>query len=346
MERDTTGDTPRVRRRRLPLIVGLIVAVVAAGWTAVWATARSRLVAEIDGRIAGLAAKGVAIACADRAVGGYPFRMELSCRSPGVEIAGRGLAASAAGLRVVAQIWDPKLILVELDGPGTVVTAGGETGASWRTLRASLRWSGRGAERVSIAAEGLDLTAKPIGRPPLRFTASHAEAHGRPSGEAGSDLDLALSAAAAALRLDGERLGPATSDVAAAATLHDFLPPGPGPALPAFAGRGGRIETTRLELAVGGVALRGRGTLTLDRAGALDGMITLVASGLETLAGGGIKDVGPELTAVLSGFMLLGKGSTDPAMPGRRLEMVIDRGLVRIGRLTLGQMPPLFPAAD
>lgn len=343
MQTDGPMAAPR-RFRRLPLVIGLGVAVAAAGWTAVWSMARSRLLAEVETRIAGLADRGIVVACPDRAVGGYPFRMELSCRDPGVEIRDRGVAASAAGLRVVAQIWDPRLVIVELDGPGMVKDAGGETAAIWRSLRASLRWTTDGVQRLSVASEGLDLTARPTGRPAVRIAAAHAEAHGRPSGDGGRDLDLAVSLAAASLTVADKRVGPAKADLSATTTLVDFLPPGPGPALKAFAGRGGRIEPAGLALAVGGIAVEGTGRLTLDRSGVLDGMITLVARGLEGLASGGAKEVGPELTTVLSGFVLLGKGSNDPARPGRRLEMIVDHGLVRIGRLTLGQLPPAFAA--
>jgi len=337
MDRD---PTPPRRRPRLPLVIGLGLALAAAGWTAVWATARGRLLDEIDRRIDALAERGIAIACADREVGGFPFRMELSCRSPGVTLGAAGHTASAAALRVVAQIWDPHLILIELDGPGLVAEPGGEVSANWRSLRASLRWRGHGVERLSIAADGLDLTGRPTGRPTVHLRAEHAEAHGRPAGDAGRDLDLAASFAAAALTVGGLRIGPPRADLSLTAGLADFLPPGPGPALPAFAARGGRIEPAKLSLAVGGIAVEGSGKLVLDRAGVVDGMITLVARGLETLPT--VKDLGPELTAVLGGFVLLGKPSNDPALPGRRLEMIVDHGAVRIGRVGLGRIPPLF----
>lgn len=345
MEQRPIGEA-RPRRRRLPMIVGIGVALLAVGWTAVWATARSRVLAEIDARLEGLAARGVVVACADRAVGGFPFRMELSCAAPGVEIRDLGITASAAALRVVAQVWDPKLVLIEIDGSAAARDPSGETAASWRTLRASLRWSGRAVERVSIAAEGLDVTTRPNGRPPVRLVAAHLEAHGRPNGERGSDLDLAASATAAAFSIDGKRLGPPTANASFGFTLRDILPPGPGPALPAFAARGGRIEPARVGLAVGELKLDGAGALRLDEKGVLDGSITLTALGLEGLAKGGGKELGPELTAVFTGFLLLGKPPTEPGTPGRRLEMVVDHGLVRIARLTLGRLPPLFGSLE
>lgn len=335
-------SAPKRRFRRLPLVVAVGVAVAAAAWTAVWATARSRILAEVDGQLARFAARGVVVACPDRAIGGYPFRMELSCRDPGIEVRGTGAVASAASLRVVAQVWDPRLILVELDAPGLARDARGETSAKWRSLRASLRWGAQGPQRLSIAADGLDLTSRPSGAPAIHLTAEHAEAHGRPSGGQGRDLDLALSFAAASLTVADKRVGPPRADLALSTTLAEFLPPGPGPAAAAFAGRGGLIDPVRLSFAAGGVVVEGAGRLVLDGGGLLDGMITLGARGLESLAKGGAAGLGPELTTVLTGFVLLGKASTDPSLPGRRLEMIVDHGLVRIGRVTLGRIPPAF----
>ncbi|WP_333823674.1 DUF2125 domain-containing protein [Pinisolibacter sp.] len=341
MSRDAETTAPS-RRMRLPLVIGLGVAIAAAGWTAVWATARGRILAEIDGRLATLSTRGVVVACADREIGGYPFRMELTCRSPGVEIRDRGFTASAQALRVVAQVWDPRLVLVEVDGPGIAVTGGDATSAKWRLLRSSLRWAGDGVQRVSLSVDGLDLTAAPAGPPPVHLVAEHVEAHGRPHGEGGRNLDLATAFAGASLTVADKRIGPPRADLSVSATLVDFLPPGPGAPLPAFAARGGRIEPTKLSFAVGGIVVEGDGALVLDREGVLDGMITLVARGLETLTNGGAKGLGPELTTVLSGFVLLGKAAKDPDRPGRRLEMIVDHGLVRIGRVTLGRLAPLF----
>ena len=343
MDLDEAAPAPR-RRFRLPWAIGIGLTIAVAAWTAIWSTARSRILDEVDHRLGVLAERGIRIACADRSIGGYPFRMELACNAPGVTLAETGVSGSAGGLRVVAQVWDPRLILVEFDGPGVFGEPNRETSAKWRTLRASLRWSATGVDRVSIAAEGLDLTTRPTGGAAVHLTASHAEVHGRPSGE-GRDLDLAASLAAASLTLADKRVGPPAAAVSVSARLVEFLPPGPGPALPAFAARGGRIDPVKLGFSVGGIAVEGSGATRLDEAGRLDGMITLVARGLESLASGGAKDLGPELTAVLSGFVLLGKASHDPALPGRRLEMIVDHGLVRIGRLTLGQMAPLFGAA-
>lgn len=329
------------RRHRLPIGILLLVAVLTAGWTAAWAWARTRAVEEMDAQLARLAGAGVTIVCPDRAVGGWPFRLEVSCRDPGVEIAARGLGGSVAALRVVAQVWDPHLVLFEADGPMVAEEAGrGRVDAKWRRLSASLRWHGGGVDRLSLSIEGVDATARTPGGDG-RLKAEHLEAHGRTSGTEDRDLDLAVSAAAAALEVGGRTIGPPRSDIDLAATLRAALPSGRGDALAAFARRGGRIEPIRAGFAVGGVRVAGKGDLTLGADGLLDGTIAFAAQGLEAVVAAPAA-LGAETASLLGGFVLLGKASRDPDLPGRRLDLVIDHGRPRFGRILLPPMAPLF----
>jgi hypothetical protein len=330
------------RRRRLPIGILLFVAVLVAGWTAAWTWARSRGLEEMDVQLARLAARGVTIVCPERAVGGWPFRLEVSCRDPGVEIAAQGVGGSVAALRVVAQIWDPKLVLFEADGPLVADAAGrARVDATWRRLSASLRLRPGGVERLSLSVEGIDATARSGEGRVDHLKAEHLEAHGRTSGERGGDVDVALSAAAATLELAGRRIGPPRSDVGLDATFHDLLPPGPGEPLAVFAARGGRIAPVHARFAVGGVRVEGKGEVTLGLDGLLDGSIAFVGQGLEAVVTQAAA-LGPETASLLGGFVLLGKPSQDPEMPGRRLDLVIDHGRPRFGRLQLPAMAPLF----
>lgn len=336
-------ETPAPRRShrgRRPGLVLLGVGLLAAVWSAVWATGRSRLIEAIDGQLARLERSGVRIVCPERDVAGFPFRMEITCRDPGVEIAGRGIGGSVSVLRIVAQIWDPHLILVEADGPLVAEEAGRlRIDATWRSLRASLRWSGSGAERVSLSSEGLDLTTRQGGGTTVHLRGEHVEGHGRPSGV--GDLDLATSIAAGALEVDGRPIGPPRSDLAVAATLRAMLPAGAPDPVRTFAARGGRIEPIALSFAVDGVRVAGKGGLTLGPDGLLDGTIGFAAQGLEAVASGSAR-LGAQTVGVLSGFVLFGKTSSDPDLPGRRLDLVVDHGRPRFGRLVMPTMAPLF----
>ena len=340
------GNGGSGRRRgfgRWPTIVVLVLGILAAGWTALWTTARGRVSDEVDRRIAGLAAAGVGFACGERVIGGFPFRFEISCRDPGLTLARQGVVASAAAVRVVAQAWDPFLVITELDGPFTLTDrVGSKIAATWRSLRFSLRWHMRGVDRLSLSGEGVDLTSTPVGGGELHYKSEHLEVHGRTSGAKGGDVELALTSAASTLWLGGKRVGPERSDVEAASTLVDFLPPGRGEPLRIFAERGGRIDPIRFGLAMGGLTFAGKGTLTLGTDGLLDGEIGVAARGLESLASGGARVLGGEATTLATGFVLLGKPSSDPDLPGRRLDLIVDHGRPRLGRVVFPPMAPLF----
>ena len=286
--------------------------------------------------------RGIRVACPDRGLGGWPFRLEVVCREAGIDLAGDGVVASVATLRVVAQIWDPHLVVVELDGPLVAERRDGpHLAGNWRRLRASLRWSTAGIERLSLAADDLDLAATLPDRPNATLRAAHLEAHARPSGDAGRDLDLAVSSAAAALRLADRPIGPEHSDLDLAVTLHGALPPGPGDAVAAFARRDGRITPIVGRFAVAGITVQAKGDLVLRPDGLLDGTIGLAARGLETLAVAA-PTLGSETAGLLGAFVLLGKPSTDPELPGRRLDLIVDAGRPRFGRIVMPQMAPLF----
>jgi len=337
-----TGGGPSPRRRRWPTIVMIGLGLLAAGWTAAWAVARGRVMQEVDRQIAAATNLGLVIGCQERTLGGFPFRFELRCHKVGVSVPARGVTVTAEELRVVAQAWDPFLVIAEVDGPfasddGRVAIDGG-----WTRLAASLRWTGQGAERVSIAAEDAKISMRIGGVAALRFSAAHVEAHGRPSGDGRHDLDLAVSTAGAAIELQGKRIGPERSDFSASTTLVGFLPPGPGEAIRVFAGRGGRIDPVRFSLASGGLNLAGKGALTVLPDGRLDGTIGVAAQGLESLAGGGARALGPDATTLVTGFVLLGRPSADPDLPGRRLDLVIEHGRPRLGRVQFGEIAPLF----
>ena len=86
----------------------------------------------------------------------------------------------------------------------------------------------------------------------------------------------------------------------------------------------------------------GKGDLRLRDDGLLDGAIAVAARGLEALAGEGGRALGRDGAATAGAFLLLGKASDDPDLPGRRLDLVVENGRPRFGRVVLPQMAPLF----
>jgi hypothetical protein len=342
---NTIDDGAAPRRRRWPLVIGLLGAVSAAVWTAAWFSARPFVFDAVDRGIADLDRRGVVVACGDRRIEGFPFRMVFACRSPGVASTRDGRRISAEALRVGVAIVDPFRPVAEFDGPITAEDGrGGRLVATVRSARLTLGWSTNGVQRISLSLDGPDATTSGADRPTVRLVASRIELDGR-RGE-GRDLDLAASSTATTLTVAGRRVGPVRSDLAVSATLREASP-GPDDVDPiaGFVARGGRIDPLRLSLAVAGLSLDGVGALRLDADGRLSGRLPVIAHGLSGTPTA-TADLGPELTTVLGGFALLGRPVVDDdGRPGRRLDLTVEAGDVRIGRVGLGRIPPLVAVA-
>ncbi|MFN3954917.1 MAG: DUF2125 domain-containing protein [Pararhodobacter sp.] len=102
------------------------------------------------------------------------------------------------------------------------------------------------------------------------------------------------------------------------------------------------LALTRARLAFDGIALTASGRLEADALGLLSGPLTLEISGwpalLERLREAGL--IAPE-EAVLWQRTL--QGLADPADPARlEAQLAVREGLVRLGPLVLGSLPPLF----
>ncbi|CAL8968210.1 hypothetical protein RHODGE_RHODGE_04189 [Rhodoplanes serenus] len=288
--------SPPVRRRRPWLIALPLVLVVAAGlaWTAFWFHAASVTRTVLAGWQENEAAAGRTYACASQDVGGFPFRFELRCREPvaALRSASPPTRVSAVDAVVVAQVWQPTLIIAEATGPLRLgpIEAAPAFSLDWSLAQASLRGLPTDPERLSVVldrplATSLDgTTAGLIGQ------ADRAEFHARiAGGSARRDpvLDLAL-------RLD-EAVAPMLARAGAAPVPLDLDAVGVLRGLPSLAPRsfagtlrtlqaaGGRLEVTRLRLQQGDIVATGTGTLGLSPRGALDGELQLSIVNAEKL---------------------------------------------------------------
>ena len=129
----------------------ILLALVAIGWSAGWFWIRARAASEIDGWIAREAAAGRTWTCADRSLGGYPFRIELRCSAVTLERAdGRfRLGPSTA----VAQVYQPRLVVFESAGPFHVEQGDLIGDASWKGLQGSFHGAAEGFTRASLVVD-------------------------------------------------------------------------------------------------------------------------------------------------------------------------------------------------
>src|SRR5436190_14406322 len=121
-------DAPPAPRRRplwrLFILPGLLL-IAAAAWSAFWFYAASQAGVRADAWRAQEAKSGRVYDCAKRTVAGFPFRFEVRCDGASVALVSQTASntpftAKLGEILVVAQVYDPKLVIAEFAAPATV----------------------------------------------------------------------------------------------------------------------------------------------------------------------------------------------------------------------------------
>jgi hypothetical protein len=291
---DDIASTPPAqgkRRSRLGLFLPyILLAVVAVGWSAGWFWIRGRAAGEIDAWMAREAAAGRTWTCADRTLGGYPFRIELRCSAVTLERTdGRfRLGPSTA----VAQIYQPRLVVFESAGPFHVEQGDLIGDAAWKGLQGSFHGAAEGFTRASLVVDNPDITVKGAEPGPIAVTGRHLELHARPTpgryeSEGAVDVSLRLTQAAVPQldALTGIR-DPADLALDAILTQATVLRTGTvARELERWRQAGGTLDLTALSLAKGDQRVQAKGTLALDAGRWAAGQIDLRAAGVDALVG-------------------------------------------------------------
>src|SRR5665213_1020430 len=155
--------TPAPRRRPLwrLFIMPALLLVAAAAWSAFWFYSASRVDVIADAWRAREAQSGRVYDCARRSVAGYPFRLEVRCDGARVSLVSQtaGQAATQAPITaklgqilVVAQVYDPKLLIAEFTAPATISDPNNSSSmvVNWRTARSSIVGLPGIPQRVSL----------------------------------------------------------------------------------------------------------------------------------------------------------------------------------------------------
>ena len=376
----TYHDTLRPRRARWLIAAPLIlVLVLAAAWSGVWFYASSEAEARINDWQAQQAKAGRVFTCGKQAVGGFPFRIEVRCTNAVAELKDTQppIAIRLKEILVVAQVWDPKLLIAEFTGPLSASEPGQapHVTATWTLAQASVRGTPSRPERASIAVDNLKLDGAAPGTP--LFDSKHAEFHARVqfgSWPHSPAVDLAINLKAAT----APGLGPYTReplDADIQAVLHGVkdLAPKPLPArLREWQAAGGKLEIQNARVAQGDALANATGTLALTQRGRLDGALRLTVAGFEkflpTIGGErggpalGLDRVAPALSAIdravpglaqrvppqkqqalQAGLLsLLGQPAEIEGKRGVSVPLRFTDGAASFGPIPLGQVPPAF----
>lgn len=340
-QKPDTGTPPKRRGatsapgRRI-VWLGLAVVISCALYTAGWYFFAGRMQERLPALFALTERQGVRTECTNATVTGFPFRIGVFCDRTTIDFARDNMRLKAGALRTAAQVYNPRHVVSELDGP---ISLTGDDGlnarADWQLLHASTIFADDGVERASL--EGTRTTVSIDGpNLPITFTgeSSRFAAHVRRNA---ADLDLVLETDdfSSPLTLD-------TKHFALEATVTDaanFLREG---ARPDLRGRTIRLHRMESEFAEGGIVDLS-GNLAIAANGLASGELKIRLSDYQAVADR-IGEIQPELADQISRFApLLTALDTEPddGNDTITLPLTIRDGNASIGILPLGRIPPV-----
>lgn len=282
--------TENTRRSRFwlytPFVLLLLVAV---AWSVAWFLIRSRAAETLDTWLAQEAQKGRQWTCTDRTIAGYPFRIEIVCDT--LELKQGAVTASFGRTEAIAQVYQPRLVIAEIEGPLRVSDGKVTLQGQWDLMQASIHASPTGLQRLSIAANAPKLTVTGLLPQEIVTSGQALELHLRPNPSRVSEkaYDAAFSVKQANIpQLDQLIGGTELTDLNADVTITQVA---------SFQGRpvaeelerwrkaGGTLDILMLSGAKGPRRVEAKGQLNLDEEHRPAGQLNVAAAGLDGLIG-------------------------------------------------------------
>ncbi|HET7122677.1 MAG TPA: DUF2125 domain-containing protein, partial [Bradyrhizobium sp.] len=287
--------------RRRPLwrlfILPILLVVAALGWSAFWFYSASQVDSASDAWRAREAKSGRVYDCARRSVAGFPFRLEVRCDGVSVSLSSQTaeqtatqapVTAKLGEILVVAQIYDPKLLIAEFTAPATIYDRGQQPSmtVNWRTARSSVVGLPGVPQRASIVFDdpAIDRVNGAVQAPLAR--ARHIELHGRLA--EGSALDRPVIETVLKIEKGSvQEVHPLLAEPfdADARTmlsgLKDFSPKPWPQRFREIQAAGGHVEIVQSRIQQGDLVAVAAGTLGLSAQGRLDGELQMTVAGIE-----------------------------------------------------------------
>ncbi len=390
--------------RRRPLwrlfIMPVLLVIAAAAWSAFWFYAASQVDASADAWRAQEAKAGRVFDCARRSVAGFPFRLEVRCAGASVSLLSQTAAQAATQapitaklgeILVVAQVYDPKLLIAEFTAPATISDRGQPPSmmVNWSKARSSVVGLPDVPQRASIVFDdpSIDRVNASVQTPLAR--AKHIELHGRLADGSPSDhpaIETVLKIEGGSVQEVHPLLAePFDADVRTMLSgLKDFSPKPWPQRFREIQAAGGHVEIVQSRIAQGDLIAVAAGSLGLSAQGRLDGELQMTVAGIEKVIPAlGIEkmlDEGvPQATldrvapgvktqdvnnlfgaldraipglgkmvkqnanvGVAAGINALGKEAVLEGKKARAFPLRFIDGMVYLGQLKVGQIPPLY----
>lgn len=318
--------------------LAIVIILVIGGYTGGWFYAASLLKERTLTLLGSQEKVGVIAECADAEYRGYPFRIGLFCSKVSVDDRNNGVSAAFGSLRSAAQVYDPKHVVWELDGPSEIRTSHGlAISSQWDSMVSSLTAKGRGVERSSTVITALQsaIVSSATGQT-FNLAAGETEMHLRQNG---TDLDTAVTITGISLTGEGVPQGlPAlTANAEISLTGKAGLIDGSDRNVSLY-GAEGEIRNFSADLGEGRViSLSGPFGVTAD--GRLNGKMKLRVQKLAAWK----ESIGtaiPGLASILdnASSMLSALGGGDRAS----IDFTIRNGKVLVGGfIPVGEIPPI-----
>jgi hypothetical protein len=326
----------------------VLLGLVAAAWSVAWMVIRDRTTEGLDAWFAAEAKNGRRWTCGDRSLAGYPFRVEVTCGS--LALRQRDVTASLGRVHAVAQVYQPRHVIIQVDGPLRLAQGAVTVDGGWRRLEASIRGAATRLQRASLVAEAPAFRVAGPGIADVAVSSQRFEAHLRPSPTAREEgaYDAAISASQAKVPLLDAALGgaePADVQLDVTATkMQGFRGRPMVEEIERWRQAEGRLGVMLLSVSKGSRRLEAKGELRLDELHRPAGQLAVAAAGIEELMG---HLSGNRVGGNLLGS-LLGEGARQPSAAARNLmplpPLRLDNGRLAVGPFALPNLhlPALY----
>jgi len=230
-------------------------------------------------------------------VAGFPFRLEVRCDGASVSLQSQtaeqaatqaAITAKLGEILVVAQVYDPKLLIAEFTAPATISERGQPPSmvVNWSKARSSVAGLPAVPQRISLVFDdaSIDRINGPVQAPLAR--AKHIELHGRFVEGSPVDhpvIETVLQIAAGSVQGQHPLLAePFDAEVRTMLSgLKDFSPK-PWPVrFREIQAAGGHVEIVQSRVQQGDLIAVAAGPLGLGADGRLDGELQMTVAGIE-----------------------------------------------------------------
>jgi len=288
--------------RRRPLwrlfIAPVLLLIAAIAWSAFWFFAASQVDVSADAWRAREAKSGRVYDCARRSVAGFPFRLEVRCDGASVSLIAQTAnqaasktpaTAKLSEILVVAQVYDPKLLIAEFTSPATISDRGAQSFVvNWSKGRSSVVGLPGVPRRASIVFDDAAIDRIDASTRGRLANARHVELHGRLVEGSPSDRPVIESVVQINQgSLQGVHpvlVEPFDADVRTMLSgLKDFSPKPWPERFREMQVAGGHVEIVQSRIQQGDLIAVAAGTLGLSPSGNLDGELQMTVAGIEKI---------------------------------------------------------------